>query len=36
MLKPFEKEKNELVFTILDGQEEIQAELEKFKKTFNK
>lgn len=34
MLKPFEKEKNELVFTILDGQEEIQAELEKFKNTF--
>ena len=28
MLKPFEKEKNELVFTVLDGDEEIQAAVE--------
>lgn len=30
MLKPFEKERNELIFTVLDGEEEIRAELEKF------
>lgn len=34
MLKPFEKEKNELIFTVLDGEEEIQKEIEKFKATF--
>ena len=34
MLKPFEKEKNELIFTILDGEDEIQAELEKFRAAF--
>lgn len=34
MLKPFEKEKNELIFTVLDGEEEIQAEIERFEKTF--
>ena len=34
MLKPFEKERNELIFTVLDGEEEIQAEIERFEKTF--
>ena len=34
MLKPFEKECNELIFTVLDGEEEIQAEIERFEKTF--
>ncbi len=33
-LKPFEKEKNELIFTILDGEEEIQKEISNFNKTF--
>ena len=35
MLKPFEKEKNELVFTVLDGDEEIQAAVEEFDKQLN-
>lgn len=35
MLKPFEKEKNELVFTVLDGEEEIQAAVEEFDRQFN-
>lgn len=35
MLKPFEKEKNELIFTVLDGDEEIQMEIRKFKKEFD-
>ena len=34
MLKPFEKERNELIFTVLDGEEEIRAEIERFEKTF--
>ena len=34
MLKSFEKEKNELIFTVLDGDEEIQEEIEKFNRTF--
>ena len=33
-LKPFEKEKNELVFTILDGEAEIQDAVNKFKRVF--
>lgn len=36
MLKPFQKEKNELVFTVLDGDEEIQAAVEEFEKQFNR
>ena len=36
MLRPFEKERNELIFTVLDGKEEIAAEIEKFQQTFEK
>ena len=35
MLKPFEKETNELVFTVLDGEEEIGKAVEEFQKQFN-
>ena len=36
MLKPFEKETNELIFTILDGEDEIREAIEQFNRTFNK
>lgn len=35
MLKPFEKEKNELIFTVLDSEEEIQSEIDKFNEIFH-
>lgn len=33
-LKPFEKERNELIFTVLDGEDEIRDAVEAFHKTF--
>ena len=36
MLKSFEKETNELIFTVLDGDAEIREAIEQFDRTFNK
>lgn len=36
MLKPFEKEINQIIFTVLDGEEEIKTEINKFQTTFRK